>query len=248
MPPPFAHTIGTTTYRSDELPEDLPASCDQVLAAFRRAEIPSVALLHEWHRILPSMSALLKIHEADAIAHWSFRRLSRAAHTGDHALAHHLIRGRLHLLAESQYTEPAIHATIWGTHTYALQLMLHDGQAIGSRDRILQMTPLHLAAHRGCRAAIGILLSWGADFEARNAYGYTPLHCAAVAEDQDLAIVRALARHGADLTARTTKGYTPRELARTCGNRRVARELERLECGTEPPDPDNLGYQLAFRW
>ena len=65
-------------------------------------------------------------------------------------------------------------------------------------------TPLHEAAESGDLAAVEALTASGADLEARDSDGQTPLHSAA-----DPAVVEALVAAGADVEARSTTGRTP---------------------------------------
>jgi hypothetical protein len=64
---------------------------------------------------------------------------------------------------------------------------------------------LHAAAHNGDIAAVRRLAAEGADLEARDGSGRTPIHVAAFASRYDA--VRALARAGADLNALENSRY-----------------------------------------
>lgn len=63
--------------------------------------------------------------------------------------------------------------------------------------------------------AIGPLVAGGADLEARDIHGWTPLHAAASFDRADLA--RALIELGADLRARDRRGFTPLHAAANDG-------------------------------
>jgi len=74
-------------------------------------------------------------------------------------------------------------------------------------------TPLHTAAYYGPAAMIDLLVSKGAQVNARGNYdGWTPLHMAASA-DKDAAVVQALLKAGADKTLKSQSGKTAREMA-----------------------------------
>lgn len=64
---------------------------------------------------------------------------------------------------------------------------------------------LHAAAHAGNVAEIRRLISAGADLEARDGYGRTPLHVAAFASNDEA--LRTLAKAGADLNALENDAY-----------------------------------------
>ncbi|MEW6210276.1 MAG: ankyrin repeat domain-containing protein [Acidobacteriota bacterium] len=84
------------------------------------------------------------------------------------------------------------------------------------------MTPLHVAAYDCDRDAVIDLLRNGSDPNARDNYGYTPLHwCAfrgAVGAEQHL-IAEALLQAGADPNAFTNLGYCALNFAIDSGNK-----------------------------
>lgn len=84
-------------------------------------------------------------------------------------------------------------------------------------------TPLHEEARRGHPIVADLLLSRGADPNARDPWGWTPLHVAAAHGRSD--VVEILLVRGADPRARDVWGQTPFELARVARHRRVQRIL-----------------------
>ena len=67
------------------------------------------------------------------------------------------------------------------------------------------------------------LLAQGADVNARNAHGWTPLHVAAAGGDPT--VVALLLRHGADVHARSHIGTTPLDNATLRGSRKAVIDL-----------------------
>lgn len=101
----------------------------------------------------------------------------------------------LHLAARSQAFD-------------CVEMLLRKGNAdpnIGDFDK---RTPLHAAVGKAARSydIIEILVSWGADVNAKDQYGYTPLHMAALNELSQC--VETLIYHGADVTAKSKFGMT----------------------------------------
>jgi ankyrin repeat protein len=74
------------------------------------------------------------------------------------------------------------------------------------------LTPLHSAATFSL-PMVKLLVSAGADVEAQNSHGRTPLMCAAC--DGRLDVVKWLVEAGADLNAKDKRGQTARELAKS---------------------------------
>lgn len=73
-------------------------------------------------------------------------------------------------------------------------------------------TPLHVAAFRGDRNAVRVLLDAGADPNAAGEGGCTPLHEAL--KHPHLQVARMLVAAGGQLDAKNRDGVSPRELAR----------------------------------
>ena len=109
-------------------------------------------------------------------------------------------------------------------------------------------TPLHFASRYAWEPAVFVvLLEAGADVEARNRWGRTPLHGAAASKRSQ--VVAELARAGADLNARDSAGNTPLHASRHNEHAEVVYLL--LELGADPTlvndrgevaDPLDCGY------
>jgi ankyrin repeat protein len=80
-------------------------------------------------------------------------------------------------------------------------------------------TPLHLAAQQQHAAVAVILIAAGADLNARNRFGNTPLWGALYnVHDGDGEVVRVLLDAGADPDAENNYGASPRSLASKVAN------------------------------
>jgi ankyrin repeat protein len=88
----------------------------------------------------------------------------------------------------------------------SIQIAVHPKLAILTGD-----TPLHSASLWGHKEIAKMLLSHGAETEAKNNFGQRPLHYACVFRQKE--VVRILLNAGADTNAKDNDGHTPLGLA-----------------------------------
>jgi uncharacterized protein len=79
------------------------------------------------------------------------------------------------------------------------------------------------ATEAGDVVQMKVLLAQGAEVNARNAHGWTPLHVAAAGGDP--AVIALLLQHGADVHAQSHIGTTPLDDATTRGGRKAVIDL-----------------------
>ncbi len=87
-------------------------------------------------------------------------------------------------------------------------------------DAVLGRTTLHSAPNW---AVAERLIREGADVNARDSFGMTPLHCAAAAGHEEA--VRVLLAAGADIGIKDNEGRSPLDLARNLGHTEIAELL-----------------------
>lgn len=91
-------------------------------------------------------------------------------------------------------------------------------------------TPLHAAAYNGYKDVAELLLTKGADVNAKTNTAWTPLHVAAYSGHKD--VVELLLTKGADIYAKASNGWTPLRAAAKAGHKGMA-ELLRQYGGQE---------------
>lgn len=110
------------------------------------------------------------------------------------------------------------------------------------RERYAGRTLLHEASARGNLAMVELLLRLGADANAKDGGGHTPLYCLAneYRASEGGRVVRALAKGGANVSANDgVKRCTALHMAARRGNMDVAEAL--LDCGADIDARDSLG-------
>ena len=100
-------------------------------------------------------------------------------------------------------------------------------------------TPLHFATIYSWDGMVTVLLAAGAEVDARNLQGETPLHWAA-GRNRNPAVVAELVQAGADLNARDSDGNTPLHASRR--NTNPAVPLLLLEIGADPTLVNDSGW------
>jgi ankyrin repeat protein len=128
---------------------------------------------------------------------------------------------------------PAMRSAVLRGDTAMVTLLAGYGLADGM---------LHDAALRGYTEIAAILLAKGAEIDARDQYGATPLHTAALKGHMDL--VKLLIEHGANINARETdSGSTPLYAAASLGHADVVDVL--LDHGADSAIPGKTGRTAA---
>lgn len=113
----------------------------------------------------------------------------------------------------------------------AIAMLLHDTGISANVHDLHERTPLHLAARYGSSAIVEYLLDdCKADPNSKTDDGRTPLHYAAVVDDEERReVVRLLRDFGADPTVEDGRGRTARDLAQRRDLWDVSATLRRAE-------------------
>ncbi|HEV8717725.1 MAG TPA: ankyrin repeat domain-containing protein, partial [Candidatus Binatia bacterium] len=106
------------------------------------------------------------------------------------------------------------------------------------------ITPLHLAAYMGHRDVVEVLLSHGAEKEAKDSHGRTPLHFTSF-WDHTVEAAERLLVHGSEADAREETGATPLHLAVIKSHKPVVKLL--LDYGADVNAKDK-GNDTALRF
>ncbi|CAG4988591.1 transient receptor potential channel pyrexia-like [Colias croceus] len=102
----------------------------------------------------------------------------------------------------------ALHLAARCSSTECVEVLLRDGNADPNAEDYDKRTPLHAAISKSERACdiIEMLVSWGAQVNKKDEYGYSPIHIAAI--DGLTNCVETLIFLGADVTSKSKKGHT----------------------------------------
>ena len=142
----------------------------------------------------------------------------------------------LHLLSASRIHDSNALDLVW--------LLLGQGVEVNRLVKDKQ-TPLHLAMRSNWFKLALILLDHGADANAEDIHGWTPLHllsASQIRDDEALNLVRPLLEHGAELNKRNNDGQTPLQLAMMAVWFQFARIL--LDHGADVSTEDEHGRTL----
>ena len=109
-------------------------------------------------------------------------------------------------------------------HVDAMRRLLEAGADVAATAaNFMKVQPLHAAVGARSAAAVSLLLDRGANVNARQQIGYTPLMGAAAAGREDL--VDMLLRHGADSALVSEDGKTAADVAREHGHEALAARI-----------------------
>jgi ankyrin repeat protein len=93
-------------------------------------------------------------------------------------------------------------------------LVAKNGKEIVHQTDDFGDTALHAAAAKGRLELVQFLISNGANVNAQNHMGSTPLHKAMVAKFDQIAITKLLLKSGADANVKNKNEFLPEDLAR----------------------------------
>ena len=103
-----------------------------------------------------------------------------------------------------------------------VRALVHGGADVNARADVKRCTALHMAARRGNARVAEALLDCGADLEARDIAGDTPLRRAVNCGKPEL--VALLLSRGADVHSRGNQGLTPWQAARGAAIKQLMRD------------------------
>jgi ankyrin repeat protein len=149
-----------------------------------------------------------------------------AALFGDTAEIESLLAGNRSLVnAVSPDGWLPLHLAAHFGHADAARALLNKGAQANARStNALRNMALHAAAAGRAQAVAKLLLDAGANVNAQQHGGWTPLH--SVAQNGDVEFARLLAEAGADVNARADNQQRPLDLALTKGHQAMVDFLE----------------------
>jgi ankyrin repeat protein len=124
--------------------------------------------------------------------------------------------------AEGDYGEKPLHQVSYGKYRrqedgIRVAQLLFDCGADVNICRKDHWTPLHIASYFGNSEIVRLLIDHGAEVDAVDDFGKTPLHDVTRGEyksqDDGVRVARLLLDHGADVNAKARSGDTPLDLA-----------------------------------
>ncbi len=123
---------------------------------------------------------------------------------------------------------PIMLAAQYNPNVSVLKALLEGGADISETEPKYRSNALHLAANKSSSPKIiDALISAGADLNARNYLGETPL-IMAVNANPETRVVSELIKKGADINARDYQGHSVLEYARSQRRSYIVTELKKL--------------------
>jgi truncated hemoglobin YjbI len=144
-----------------------------------------------------------------------------------------IVELRLRLGAEPDITDAGGHTPLYcvaneckaRAGASVVHALLQAGACVNASDGVKHCTALHMAARRGNVEIAEALLDSGADIEAPDSLGETPLRRAVNCDKTDVATL--LLARGANMHSRGSKGLTPLLAARTTAMRQLLQSRSR---------------------
>jgi len=158
----------------------------------------------------------------------TFGEIARAVYRKDLTVLGELTRAEANLRDEDRRT-PLMHAVLADDADPRVVAVLIDrGTDVNAADGAQRWTALHFAARDGNEQLVRLLLAAGAQVDAVDVFGNTPLWRAVRNTGDGLAPMTALLHRGADPGRKNQHGISPLELARESGEEDVLALLERF--------------------
>ena len=125
---------------------------------------------------------------------------------------------------KTEESEISIHRAAWEGNIKAIEQHWAAGKDVNAKDDLYGDTPLLWAAGFGHKEVVGMLITKGADVNAKSGGGWTPLHYATGGNDKE--IVLLLIAKDADLNAKNANDrITPLHWAAWRGHKEIAELL-----------------------
>lgn len=132
-------------------------------------------------------------------------------------------------LTDSDGRTPLMHAVLAdGADPRVVAVLLDRGTNVNAADSDQKWTALHFAAREGREELVRLLLAAGADVDAVDVFGDTPLWRAVMNAGTDPGTMTVLLRHGADPGRKNRAGISPLDLARESSQEAVVGLLEQF--------------------
>src|SRR6516164_4319881 len=149
----------------------------------------------------------------DAAHGWDIERVRLLLSFGAEVNARNFDGGHTPLYYAANHVEPSRPTD----GKVVAETLIRHGAEVNVHSGPIQGTPLHTAARRDNVVVASVLLSAGADIEARDIKGETPLRRALNCRQGGM--IRLLLEHGANPDALDKRGVTPRQVAKERGLR-----------------------------
>jgi len=144
--------------------------------------------------------------------------LHLALESGHAEIAKHLIDQGADINSKDKDKNAPLHNAAYLGNPEIVDLLLKKGAASLNEGNFRGQTPLHFACERGHPAIVTFLIDAGADIEAKDMLGRTPLM--ATSTSKNMGVVNALLKKGADINASLKRGpvtYTTLTVAAMSG-------------------------------
>jgi ankyrin repeat protein len=198
------------------------------------------------HGCVSALNALLKVKVCvDPVDSQNFTPLLDAAESSHQELIPLLLRAGANVNHRGRQELTALHlVAVNGNLTAAMELLQHGSEVDPRAGEWKSLTPLHLAAQNNRREVVRLLLSKGAQIEAKEKFNSTPLLLAS--SSGSFASLELLISSGASLDARNLEGATALHLAAHKGGLDVCKALLKARDGLINA-VDNVGNSPLHR-